>query len=148
MDSCQCPLALLRINPHQQPIVQPGSIRLRASHLYSMLYYSFCSVLFHAILLYSILFYFVFYSILFYSTLLLFYSILLYYIYTLHTGVPVVFQVRARACFHPAGHVTCMNSASLSQAILHSLPRNPLDPEPWRILSEQQVLLGSSWHRR
>ena len=25
------------------------------------------------------------------------------------------------------------------QAILHSLPRNPLDPEPWRILSEQQV---------
>ena len=26
-----------------------------------------------------------------------------------------------------------------SQAILHSLPRNPLDPEPWRILSEQQV---------
>lgn len=48
----------------------------------------------------------------------------------------------------------CLNKASLSnfsasvidvlrraafKAILHSLPRNPLDPEPWRILSEQQV---------
>ncbi|CAK9013051.1 unnamed protein product, partial [Durusdinium trenchii] len=48
----------------------------------------------------------------------------------------------------------CLNKASLSnfsasvidvlrraafKAILHGLPRNPLDPEPWRILSEQQV---------
>ncbi|CAE7379030.1 MET3 [Symbiodinium microadriaticum] len=50
----------------------------------------------------------------------------------------------------------CLNKAALSgfspsvldvlrraafKAILHSLPRNPLDPEPWRILSEQQVNL-------
>ncbi|CAJ1447131.1 unnamed protein product, partial [Effrenium voratum] len=56
------------------------------------------------------------------------------------------------------GPVECLrlNKASLSgfsaavidvlrraafKAILHSLPRNPLDPEPWRILSERQVNL-------